>query len=157
MPYSDAVISPDGRYRYRLSRIWDSHKMPLVWIMLNPSTADALKDDPTIRRCISFAKREGAGGIEVLNLFAYRTSKPEDLKKVDDPVGPDNDLWISEVLFPHNRCVCAWGAYPAWDRIAEVFGLCLGIQFLCLGRTAAGHPKHPLYISSDQPLIPYTA
>jgi hypothetical protein len=153
----DAVISPDGLYRYRLSRIWDSGTMPLVWIMLNPSTADALKDDPTIRRCISFSKREGYGGIEIVNLFAYRSSSPETLKKVDDPVGPDNNQWIKEVLYPHFECVCAWGAYPAWDRVAEVFDLVKGVNFLCLGRTAAGHPKHPLYISSAQPFIPYLA
>jgi hypothetical protein len=151
-----AVISPDGVYRYRLSRIWDSSKLPLVWIMLNPSTADAIEDDPTIRRCISFARRESCGGIEVLNLFAYRATNPKELMRVTDPVGPDNDKWIQEVLHSQVRCVCGWGAFPkVWDRAAAVLDLARGINFLCLGRTAAGHPLHPLYIANDQPFIPW--
>lgn len=153
----DAVLSSDGIYRYRLSRTWDRTKLPLVWIMLNPSTADAYQDDPTIRRCMSFARREGAGGIEVLNLFAYRSPSPKDLQKASDPIGPDNDEWIREVLYPHSRCVCAWGAYPAWNRVARVMDLARGINFKCLGRTAAGHPKHPLYIAAEQPLMQFTA
>ena len=153
----DAVISPCGRYRYRLTRTWDHAKPPLPWIMLNPSTADANIDDPTIRRCMSFARREGAGGIEVLNLFALRSPKPSDLRKVADPIGPDNDEWIREVLHPHGRVVAAWGAYSAWERVAEVMDLVRGIRFLCLGRTGAGHPKHPLYISGDQPLVDFVA
>ena len=151
-----AVISPDGLYRYRLSRSWDGTKLPLVWIMLNPSTADATEDDPTIRRCMSFAKREGAGGIEVLNLFAYRATNPKELEDAADPVGPDNDEWIREVLHPHSRCVCGWGAFPkAWGRAATVLDLARGINFLCLGRTAMGHPLHPLYIASDTPFVPW--
>jgi len=153
----NAVISPCGRYRYRLSRSWEPQRLPLVWIMLNPSTADAEIDDPTIRRCIAFSKREGAGGLEVLNLFALRATNPSALRSADDPIGPDNDQWIREVLHPHSRCVCAWGAFPAWDRVAAVMDLARGINFLCLGRTAAGHPKHPLYIANDQPLIGFTA
>jgi len=154
----EAVLSPDGLYRYRLSRTWDSAKLPLVWIMLNPSTADAYQDDPTIRRCMSFARREGAGGIEVLNLFAYRSASPKELARVTDPVGPDNDDWIMEVLHPHSRCVCAWGAFPkAWGRAAAVMDLAKGVDFLCLGRTVAGHPLHPLYVANDRPFVPWSA
>ncbi len=151
-----AVISPDGTYRYRLSRTWDGTKLPMVWIMLNPSTADATEDDPTIRRCMSFARREGCGGIEVLNLFAYRATKPKELEQVTDPIGPDNDQWIKEVLHPHSHCVCGWGAFPkAWGRAADVMDLTRGINFLCLGRTAAGHPLHPLYVAGDKPFVPW--
>lgn len=153
-----ATISDDGLYRYRLSRTWDGTKLPLVWIMLNPSTADAEIDDPTIRRCMSFARREGAGGIEVLNLFAYRATKPKELERVSDPVGPLNDEFIREVLYPHSRCICAWGAFPkAWGRAERIMDLARGIDFLCLGRTAAGHPLHPLYIANDKPFIPWAA
>lgn len=152
--YRDAVISPDGVYRYRLSRAWDTRRLPLAWIMLNPSTADAKVDDPTIRRCMSFAMREGAGGIEILNLYALRTTNPDELRRSSDPIGPDNDEWIRQVLHSHSRVVCAWGAFQrAWDRAAAVMDLVKGIDFLCLGRTAAGHPRHPLYVKGDQPLI----
>jgi len=155
---SDAVISSDGVYRYRLMRTWDPTKLPLVWIMLNPSTADAAIDDPTIRRCMSFARREGCGGIEVLNLFAYRSTKPSELDHAADPVGPENDRWILDVLNRHDRCVCGWGAYSkAWSRAAAVMDLGGRIDFLCLGRTAAGHPRHPLYLPNNAHLIRWAA
>jgi hypothetical protein len=146
-----AVISPDGVYRYRLSRVWDGTKLPLPWIMLNPSTADAEIDDPTIRRCMSFARREGAGGIEVLNLFAFRATDPKALRHASDPIGPDNDEWIREVLFPHSRVVAAWGAHG--DYLGRGFAVMRalresGINIVCLG----DKPRHPLYIKGDCPL-----
>ena len=148
----DAVISPCGLYRYRLSRTWDGRKLPLVWIMLNPSTADAEVDDPTIRRCVSFSKREGAGGIDVLNLFALRATNPAALRHVEDPIGPDNDEWIREVLHPHSRVVVAWGnhgmllgrAVAVTRRLRES-----GLDIMALGNK----PRHPLYIRGDQPLV----
>jgi hypothetical protein len=150
----NAVLSPCGRYRYRLSRTWDGHKLPLVWIMLNPSTADAEIDDPTIRRCISFSKREGAGGLEVLNLFALRATDPKQLRIASDPIGPDNDEWIREVLHPHSRVVAAWGEHGKYlGRGAAVLKTLAasGLIVQCLG----DKPRHPLYIKGDQPLQAY--
>jgi hypothetical protein len=148
----NAVISPDGVYRYRLTRTWDDKKLPLPWIMLNPSTADAEVDDPTIRRCMSFAHREGAGGIEVLNLFAFRATDPKALHCATDPIGPDNDEWIREVLFPHDRVAAAWGNHGAY--LGRGFAMLRtlresGITVVCLG----DQPRHPLYIRGDQPLV----
>jgi hypothetical protein len=152
----DAVISTCGRYRYRLSRVWDGRSLPLVWIMLNPSTADAVDDDPTIRRCIGFAQREGCGGIEVLNLFALRATDPRALRSVRDPVGPDNDRWISEVLHPHSRVIAAWGRngdYLGRNKFVIRNLRAMGIRIECLG----DRPNHPLYIKGDQPLVELAA
>lgn len=89
-----ALLSEDGRYRYRLWRLWDELAPVMTWVMLNPSTADAEVDDPTIRKCIGFAKQHHYGGIVVVNLFAYRATDPKELGKVKDPVGPENDQHI---------------------------------------------------------------
>lgn len=150
--HRDAVISSCGQYRYRLSRTWDHQTLPLVWMMLNPSTADAEIDDPTIRRCMGFARREGAGGIEVLNLFALRATDPKALREADNPIGPDNDEWIREVLHPHSRVVAAWGQHGKY--LGRDFAVLRnlresGIRIKCLG----DKPKHPLYIRADQPLV----
>ena len=120
--------------------------------MLNPSTADAEIDDPTIRRCMGFARREGAGGIEVLNLFALRATDPQTLRETVDPIGPDNDGWIREVLRPHSRVVVAWGERGRY--LSRDFAVLRnlresGIRIECLG----DKPKHPLYIRADQPLV----
>src|SRR5262245_19133112 len=87
----EALISPCGLYRYWLTRTWDNSLRRVCWVMLNPSTADAEQDDPTIRRCVGFARSWGAGGIIVVNLFAFRASDPKALLRAADPVGPDND------------------------------------------------------------------
>jgi hypothetical protein len=146
-----AVTSPCGKYRYRLTRTWDGRTLPLVWIMLNPSTADAEIDDPTIRRCVSFSKREGAGGLEVLNLFAFRATDPKALRTEADPIGPDNDEWIREVLHPHSRVVAAWGEHGKYlGRGGAVMRdlVAAGLHVLCLGEK----PRHPLYIAGNQPM-----
>ncbi len=155
MLLSDAVISPCGRYRYRLTRTWDHSAPPLAWIMLNPSTADAEIDDPTIRRCVKFARREGCGGIEVLNLFALRATNPTELWRVTYPIGPDNDQWIREVLHPHHRVVAAWGKRGKYlGRDCAVLRNLResGIRVVCLG----DKPTHPLYIPADQPLVEFS-
>lgn len=152
-----ADISPCGQYRYVLTR---KTKCPLRWIrralfvMLNPSTADATKDDPTIRRCISFAEREGCTDLTVVNLFAFRATKPHDLMKAPYPIGPLNDIKIAEQIEKHQMnsiIVAAWGQHPfAKERAKEVldkFG-----PFLCLGKTQNGYPRHPLYLRSTQEL-----
>ncbi len=106
---ASAVLSADGKYRYQLSRHWTRKTDPVIWIMLNPSTADGVDNDPTIRRCISFAKHWGFGGIEVYNLFALRSSDPTNIEKADDPVGPENDDWLSAASRSGGTIIAAWG------------------------------------------------
>ena len=149
----DAAISDCGRYRYCLWRQWGEG--PCVdFIMLNPSTADGKVDDPTIRRCIGFAKRWGAGSLRVLNLFAYRATDPKQLKAVDDPVGPDNDWWIQgyqDIPEPYEEPlyrVCAWGSGGRLlGRDREVLGMFNRIHALRLNTD--GSPAHPLYLPKD--------
>jgi len=129
--------------------------------MLNPSDADAEKDDPTIRRCMAFARREGASGIIVVNLFAWRTPRSHELRQADDPFGKDNRKAIETIaarsIESGTPVVCAWGcrgALHGGDKTAIdiMRGVGPGVILKCLGKTKAGHPRHPLYRSSDQPL-----
>lgn len=105
-----AILSTCGTYRYSLTRDWNDQLPHVVFIMLNPSIADASVDDPTIRKCIGFATRSGFGSLGVVNLFAYRATDPNDLKRMDRPVGPDNDRHIERAVLYADRIVCAWGA-----------------------------------------------
>ncbi len=152
---NDAILSSDSKYRYRLSRCWAPNVAPLVWIMLNPSTADAVSDDPTIRRCVSFARRWGYGGIHVYNLFALRSASPRALETADDPVGPANDSWLEKTVETGSSIVAAWGTCHTAlqrDRAARIRGVLSNhslASVLCLGLTATGQPKHPLYARSD--------
>lgn len=150
---SGAIISACGLYRYRLSRYWSTGKTA-VFVMLNPSTADATQDDPTIRRCIGFARREGCGGLVVVNLFAFRATSPDDMKAAADPVGPENDAHIRAVTSAADGpVIAAWGAHGSHGgRAAHVRGL-IGAPLWCLSKTKAGAPGHPLYIKGDAPLI----
>lgn len=133
----------------------------MVFVMLNPSTADAEVDDPTIRRCIGFARREGYDALHVLNLYAYRATKPADCFGASDPVGPENDGYLGREFtaavgagFP---VVVAWGANARSDRVAAVLRLAPhALTLRCLGMTKGGHPRHPLYVHGDQPLVPFT-
>jgi hypothetical protein len=160
----DATLSPDGVYRYELSRDWSdsgSISPAMTFIMLNPSTADASIDDPTIRRCIGFARREGYSRLVVLNLYAYRATNPHDLLRCPEPVGPWNDGQINVAFDRAYRAgspiVVAWGTHSRPERVKEVLALSQGVPLQCLGTTKDGHPKHPLYIRGDQPLIPFGA
>lgn len=152
-----ATISECGKYRYWLERQW-STVPPLAFVMLNPSTADAEIDDPTIRRCMAFAKRERAGGIVVVNLFGLRATDPSELERVEDPFGRANIEALGAVLVSQWKVVCAWGAH----REAIVPGHVLrkrakdcAARLWCLGKTKDGHPRHPLYLPSNQPLEAY--
>jgi hypothetical protein len=158
---SSASISACGRYRYWLERRW-SAATPAVFVMLNPSTADAQLDDPTIRRCTGFAKREGHGGLVVVNLFGWRSSDPRQLILADDPVGPGNTRAIGEALLmgamTSGRVICAWGSNKMAEPQAETLrrrAADFNVNLMCLARTKSGAPKHPLYIAGDAPLIPY--
>lgn len=145
VPVRTALI--DGPYRYKLTRVWGPGER-MVFIMLNPSTADADIDDPTIRRCIGFAKDLGFDGLEVVNLFALRSPDPAVLAKAEDPVGPLNDRFITDSA-RGGMIVAAWGAHPfAAARGAEVAAMVAeaGETLYSLGVTKDGHPRHPLYL-----------
>lgn len=140
----------DGCYRYNLQREWGGADEPLcLWIMLNPSTADADVDDPTIRRCIAFSREFGCSGILVVNLFAFRATDPAELKVCDDPIGPRNDEFITEaVLNPRvTMKIAAWGVKGSmYARDHQIIRSVAGLHHL--GRTKEGFPKHPLYLKS---------
>lgn len=158
-----ALLSPDGRYRYWLRRqLGEDPAAPaLVFVMLNPSTADATTDDPTIRRCKAFAVRDGWGALEVVNLYALRSTDPAALWRDPDPVGPDNDRHLLAACRRAVAVVAAWGAAPGLRpslRAAQVAGMLEreGIRLVSLGRTGSGHPTHPLYVKADRPFRPWS-
>lgn len=151
-PPSWATISVDEAYRYLLGRAW-APGAHVVFVMLNPSTADAMKDDATIRRCKGFARRWSCGSLQVVNLFAYRARDPKELLTLEDPVGPENDRFIQHALKMADWVVCAWGAHPmAKDRASAVLKLIrdAGFNPLRIGPpTKSGQPRHPLYLRAD--------
>lgn len=145
-----ANISPCEKYRYALWRIWDEDKPMLLFIMLNPSTADASADDPTIRRCMRFAAGWGYGGIYVCNLFAFRSTSPEGLKTAEDPIGRLNDAIIKAYLKISYTVCFAWGTKGGFmNRDKAVADICTFPGAVCLEKTKDGHPKHPLYVKGD--------
>ncbi len=154
-----ATFDPSGVYRYRLWRRWAAG-LPVLFILLNPSTADARRDDPTVRRCAAFARRWGFGAVEVVNLFALRSTAPQALWEAADPVGPANDRQIRAAARRARRIVAGWGAPrgggPVSARAAAV-AAALGPAhpLLCLGRTASGAPRHPLYLPAPTPPEPW--
>jgi hypothetical protein len=154
----EALFSPCGAYRYWLSRSWDPGRAPLALVMLNPSTADAKWNDPTIRRCIAFAARDGFGGVEVMNLFAFRATAPADLKAAADPVGPDNDRHLRDLFARHASVLIAWGTHGAYRARADTvvrLAADLGTDLTCLGLSAHGQPRHPLYVKGDRKFLPF--
>ncbi len=143
-----AEISEDGLYRYVLGRRWDSTLPECVFIMLNPSTADATQDDPTIRRCIGFAKSFGCGSLLVGNIYAFRATDPRDLFRAAEPVGgARNDAVLTELLARGGVTVAAWGARGRPGRVAEVMRLPGAERLTALATTKGGAPGHPLYLS----------
>jgi hypothetical protein len=148
---SDARLDPTGTYRYTLTRHWGTGVRRVLWIMLNPSTADAREDDPTIRRCRIFSRRWGYAGLTVVNLFAFRAPDPCELAAASDPIGPDNTRTLIEELPLHQLVVAAWGARGGLrGRAGYVRKLiaAAGMVVHHLGLTSSGEPKHPLYLSS---------
>jgi hypothetical protein len=159
MIYS-AAISPCGRYRYSLGRVWDEAKPQACWVMLNPSTADAVQNDPTIRKCIGFSERLGFGGLAVVNLFAFRATRPTDLigeyELLDGAgvTGPQNDVAIANAILGR-KIILAWGNVPnalKWraDGVLRFFS---DRPVYCLGTNKSGQPRHPLFLRSDTELI----
>lgn len=143
-----ATFSHDRLYRYSLQRRWGDGP-PAVFIGLNPSTADEQNDDPTIRRCVRFARDWGCGALVMLNLYAWRATDPKGLLRTADPVGPGNDAAIRAIAGDAQLVVAAWGAWPGPDpdRPAAVSALVGELQ--ALGVTKDGQPRHPLYMRTD--------
>lgn len=147
----DAILSDDRKYRYVLSRTWDASRPSVMIIGLNPSTADETEDDPTIRRCIDFAKTWGYGTVFMLNLFAFRATKPSDMFLAADPIGMDNNKYLEKYASDCDKVICAWGNDGIYkDRSREIKSKLNNLYYLALNQT--GEPAHPLYLKSD--LIP---
>lgn len=157
-----------GDYRYHLTRRWGPKIDTVVWVMLNPSTADAYVDDPTIRRCISFSAGLGADSLRVINLYAYRATDPKHLLAVEDPVGPMNNTVIRETLLAARAVnlyapmssaavIVAWGANAKADRVSEFVTIAdeCRVPLHCLGITKSGMPRHPLYVLSSTRPTPW--
>lgn len=165
-----ATLSPNGRYRYHLARTWGPATPRVLFVMLNPSTADADVDDATIRVCVGRAERLGCHGIEVVNLFALRATDPRELLRADDPIGPANDLAIMDALASVDVrfVVAAWGAAailkaqacrpnraPHRAEAVQRMIRAAGHESRCLGRTRGGQPRHPLRVPYARPLEPF--
>jgi hypothetical protein len=145
-----ATFSPCGTYRYRLWRTWDERQPTLNWIMLNPSTADAVANDPTIERCQRRAKLWDFGGIVVTNIFAFRSTFPDTMKAAADPVGPDNDGYLLQAAQTCSQVICAWGNHGAHrGRSKEVRELLKFWRLWVLKVGMTGEPVHPLYQAYD--------
>ena len=176
MEYVDkgAKFSTCERYRYRLWRQWQPQiSQPLqgervtresslphvcVFVGLNPSTADGERDDPTIRRCVGFAKALGCDRVEIVNLFAFRATKPQTMQAAREPVGAQNNAAIEAVCKKANYCIAAWGVrggFEGRDRVVCQMLSGLRIPLYCLGLTKGGFPKHPLYLPKSTPIRPW--
>ena len=167
-----ALFDATRTYRYQLWRDWDKDSLNgtaddlpnvdkfVLFIGLNPSTADETMDDPTIRRCIGFAKRWGYGSLCMANLFAFRATKPRDMMVVLDPIGPFNDEQLASLAIEADLIVCAWGKDGDFKARDEA-GLSLlwnrRCKMTCFGFNVNGTPKHPLYQKKDAVLVSVTA
>lgn len=152
--HRSAVITQDGQYRWSLQRQWDKGPM-CAWVMLNPSIADAYTDDPTIRRCMNFARDWGYGGISVVNLYALRSTDPKALWQHPDPIGPHNDEELAFVAANCPLTVLAWGGNAPSSRAVAATDILHrtyehdGHQLAVLGWTKNDQPRHPLYMRAN--------
>lgn len=155
---STAVYSDCERYRYALTRVWDGKGRRVSFVMLNPSTATEVQNDPTVERCERRARTLGYGAFRVTNIFALRSTDPKGLYKTDDPIGPANDAAISEACDWADDVICAWGTHGALHdrgKAVETLVRVQGTPTFNLGLTKAGHPKHPLYLPYTQQPEPW--
>ena len=145
-----ALFSTCRRYRFRLSRTWNTNFAPLHFLLLNPSTADELNNDPTVERCERRARKGGYGGLVVTNIFAWRATDPRELSYAEDAVGELNDMCILEATRIAARTVCGWGSVGPKlllrRRIPEIRKLLNEFPLWCLAKNKDGQPKHPLYV-----------
>lgn len=152
---STAIYSDCERYRYALTRIWDAARKRVHFVMLNPSTATEVQNDPTVERCERRARALGFGSFTVTNIFAWRDTDPRKMKAASDPIGPDNDAMILHASAEADQIIAAWGthgAHLARGAAVEQVLRSLGKPLYHLGLSKAGHPKHPLYIAyTEQP------
>ena len=151
---STAIYSPCEAYRYALTRVWDTEGRRVLFVMLNPSTATEVQNDPTVERCERRARALGFGAFRVCNIFAFRATDPRVMRAQDDPVGPANDAAIAEGALWADSVVCAWGTHGAHlgrGSAVEALLRATGRPLLHLGLSKAGHPKHPLYIAYECP------
>lgn len=146
--FTSATANICGEYRYTLTRVWDQTLPLITFVLLNPSTADAARLDPTLRRCVGFAKRDGYGGMIILNLYAFRTKDPKVMMAATDSVGPENDRVLAGA---NGTVVAGWGTSADPARVARALALLPRLH--ALGVTKNGHPRHPLYVPAVAPLI----
>ncbi|WP_071674343.1 DUF1643 domain-containing protein [Nioella nitratireducens] len=147
---SDAVYSDCERYRYALTRVWDQAAPRLLVVMLNPSKATEVQNDPTVERCERRARVLGYGGFRVMNIFAWRETDPKLLRQAEQPVGPENNRLLTAGVAWADAVLAGWGVHgDHLGRGPEVEALLrnAGAELLCLGLSKAGHPRHPLYIA----------
>ena len=154
---STAVYSDCEKYRYALTRIWDENARKVSFVMLNPSTATEVQNDPTVERCERRARALGFGAFRVCNIFAWRDTDPFKMRKATEPIGPANDDAIKDACAWADMAVCAWGTHGEHlARGPQVAALMRATDapLYHLGLSKAGHPKHPLYIAySQQPML----
>jgi len=143
---STAWYSPCGAYRYGLRRIWEARGPEVLYIMLNPSTATEQANDPTIERCQRRARALGFGAMRIANLFAYRATRPEDLRRASDPEGPENAALLGAWSGAVAMTLAAWGVHGAIQEAGPRAAVLLEGDVRHLGLTKAGHPRHPLYV-----------
>ena len=153
---STAVYSDCERYRYLLTRVWEPAGRKALFIMLNPSTATEVQNDPTVERCERRARALGFGGFRVTNIFAWRDTDPKNMRAAEEPVGMENDAAIVQSCDWADQIIAAWGAHGEHLRRGQAMEALLrdrGLPVFHLGLTKAGHPKHPLYIAyTEQPV-----
>lgn len=154
-----AIFDINSKYRYSLWRAWSAHHPRIVFILLNPSTANEHKNDPTIRRCMGFARAWNYGSMEVVNLFAYRATDYRELFKVENPIGAENNRFLMQAVERCSTVVFGWGNRGTLlGRDRQVMSLLADRNDVyCLGITKDGQPRHPLYVKWDTSLVPFCA
>jgi hypothetical protein len=153
------LYSTDMAYRYGFGRWWGDQDLATtdVWVLLNPATGDTeQRRRPTLEKCIARSRAAGRSGLVIVNLFAHRHTDPKALRHAADPVGPANDDALRVLTTAAPRTVAAWGKGGSLHGRSRAVAPLLD-QPLCLGTTADGEPRHPLYVSRDAPLVPWTA
>tara|TARA_B100001029_G_C15062623_1_gene459920 strand:+ start:1656 stop:2177 length:522 start_codon:yes stop_codon:yes gene_type:complete len=151
---SDASFSKDRIHRYTLYRVWNEELPKVLFIGLNPSTATETKNDPTIRRCMGYAKDWGYGSYIMGNIFAFRSTDPKNLRKTHDPIGSENDYWLKKLHKEADLTIAAWGTHGKFmNRGQQILDLIPNLK--CLRITKEGYPCHPLYLPKNLKPIPY--